>query len=59
MGKKDKEEGKIPAWQLRGFECKKSYQGWLYFNGLVSEEIMYDQAYQDQFTGKIVNIEDY
>ena len=59
MSKKEKEEGKIPAWQLKGFECKKSYQGWLYFNGLVSEEIMYDQVYQDQFTGKTVNIEDY
>mgnify|MGYP003591377998 CR=1 FL=1 len=59
MSKKEKEEGKIPTWQLKGFECKKSYQGWLYFNGLVSEEIMYDQVYQDQFTGKTVNIEDY
>lgn len=58
MSKKEK-EGKIPTWQLKGFECKKSYQGWLYFNGLVSEEIMYDQVYQDQFTGKTVNIEDY
>ena len=59
MSKKEKEEGKIPTWQLKGFECKKSYQGWLYFNSLVSEEIMYDQVYQDQFTGKTVNIEDY
>ena len=59
MSKKEKVEGKIPTWQLKGFECKKSYQGWLYFNGLVSEEIMYDQVYQDQFTGKTVNIEDY
>lgn len=58
MSKKEK-EGKIPTWQLKGFECKKSYQGWLYFNGLVSEEIMYDHVYQDQFTGKTVNIEDY
>ncbi len=59
MSKKEKEEGKIPTWQLKGFECKKSYQGWLYFNGLVSEEIMYDHVYQDQFTGKTINIEDY
>ena len=59
MSKKDKEECKIPAWQAKGFECKKSYQGWLYFNGLVSEEATYDNIYQDAFTGKTVNIEDY
>lgn len=52
MGKKEKEESKIQAWQLKGFECKKSYQGWLYFNGLVSEEATYDNIYQDAFTGK-------
>ena len=54
-----KEEGKIHTWQLKGFECKKSYQGWLYFNGLVSEEATYDDIYHDAFTGKTVNIEDY
>lgn len=54
-----KEECKIPVWQLKGFECKKSYQGWLYFNGLVSEEATYDNIYQDAFTGKTINIEDY
>ena len=59
MSKKEKEEGKIPTWQLKGFECKKSYQGWLYFNGLVSEESTYDNIYQDAFTGKTINIEDY
>ena len=59
MSKKEKVEGKIPAWEMKGFECKKSYQGWLYFNGLVSEEATYDNIYQDAFTGKTVNIEDY
>ena len=59
MSNKDKEEGKIPAWQVKGFDSVIHYRSWLHFNGLVSEEIMYDHVYQDQFTGKTVNIEDY
>ena len=60
MSKKEKEEGKIPAWQAKGFECKKSYQGWLYFNNLVSEEHSFDDVYQNSFTGETINItEDY
>ena len=59
MSKKEKVEGKIPAWEMKGFSSKQHYAGFLWFNGLVSEEIMYDHVYQDQFTGKTVNIEDY
>ena len=49
----------VPSWKAKGFDSVIHYRSWLYFNSLVSEEIMYDQVYQDQFTGKTVNIEDY
>jgi hypothetical protein len=49
----------VPSWKAKGFDSVIHYRSWLYFNGLVSEEIMYDHIYQDQFTGKTVNIEDY
>lgn len=49
-----------PMWKTKGFECKKSYQGWLYFNNLVSEEHSFDDVYQNSFTGETINIaEDY
>jgi hypothetical protein len=58
---KDKKEGHaFPMWKTKGFECKKSYQGWLYFNNLVSEEHSFDDVYQNSFTGETINItEDY
>lgn len=52
-------QAKIPAWQAKGFDSVTHYRSWLHFNGLVSEEIMYDHVYQNQFTGETVNIEDY
>lgn len=56
MGKKEKTET-TPVWQLKGFGCKKSYYGWLHFNGLVSEESTYDTLYANQFTGETVNLD--
>lgn len=57
---KDKKEDQPSLWKIKGFECKKSYQGWLYFNNLVSEESTYDNVYQNSFTGETINItEDY
>lgn len=57
---KDKKEDQAYLWKIKGFECKKSYQGWLYFNNLVSEEHSFDDVYQNSFTGETINIvEDY
>lgn len=57
---KDKKEDQACLWKTKGFECKKSYQGWLYFNNLVSEEHSFDDVYQNSFTGETINIaEDY
>ncbi len=57
---KDKKECQTtPVWQQKGFSSKQHYSGFLWFNGLVSEESTYDSVYKNQFTGETVNIEDY
>ena len=35
---------------------RQHYINWLYFNSLADETRLYDDVYQDPFTGKVVNI---
>lgn len=58
MSKKDK-ECQVPVWQQKGFFSRQHYAGFLWFNGFVSEEAIYDSVYKNQFTGETVNIEEY
>lgn len=46
-------------WFKLGFTDKHHYSGWLHFNGLVEEEYTYDDVYYDEYTGTIVNIQEY
>jgi hypothetical protein len=58
--KKEKECQAVPVWKQKGFFSKQHYSGFLWFNGLSSEESTYDDVYQNSFTGETINIvEDY
>ena len=58
--KDKKEDRSIPVWKQKGFFSKQHYSGFLWFNGLSSEESTYDNVYQNSFTGETINIaEDY
>lgn len=58
METKDKVAAKATKWKERGFMNRQHYINWLYFNGLADETRLYDDVYQDPFTGKVVNIMD-
>lgn len=47
---------KKEKWELRGFEGKADYLGWLHFNNLVDETYNYDDVYYDEYSGETVNI---